>query len=394
MQVQTENELMNNTASAYLHQLQPFAIQFTESIGIRWYGLAYLSGFALSYLVILWVVRQGRSPMRRDDIVDFVTMVAIGTMIGGRLGYCVFYAPDLFLKFSSDFPFWGVLEVHKGGMASHGGILGVIVSSSLYAYRRGFSPFHAMDLTVFGGSLGIFFGRLANFVNGELFGRICEEACRFGVKFPQEVYLWYRLALEGKNLEGDPLVKLKSLGEAVSALGRIQLNGKTYDSISPGLWQSWVDSFGANSSKISAALGSLVDAVQMHNAQVVAAIEPVLSVRYPSQLYQALMEGLGVFVVLALIWMKPRKVGVVSAWFGILYALARIVGEAYRLPDAEIGYQFLGLTRGQILSIVMLAMVFVYFIYVVRRSGSKVGGWGVRKNTSVIDETEASKGAR
>ena len=117
---------MENMQQIYVHHLSPFAIQFTETFGIRWYGLAYLAGFLLCFFVTDWMAKKGLILLDRDKVSDFITFGAIGTLVGGRLGYAVFYAPELLLSWSSAFPYWGVLEVHKGGMASHGGIIGIM----------------------------------------------------------------------------------------------------------------------------------------------------------------------------------------------------------------------------------------------------------------------------
>src|SRR5690606_2859466 len=105
-----------------------------------------------------------------------------GTLIGGRLGYCLFYKPELLISFSSGFPFWGVLEVHKGGMASHGGILGIMVACWLFARREKIPTLHAIDVAAFGGQWGVIYGRIANFINGELYGREASEGFKWAVK--------------------------------------------------------------------------------------------------------------------------------------------------------------------------------------------------------------------
>src|ERR1035437_3608400 len=111
----------------WVHNLNPFLIRFTETVGVRWYGLAYLSGFVTGAMIITFIAKRGRSTLNPELITDFITYVVLGTMIGGRLGYALFYGPDLLTDFSSRFPYWGVLRVWEGGMASHGGIAGILV---------------------------------------------------------------------------------------------------------------------------------------------------------------------------------------------------------------------------------------------------------------------------
>jgi len=353
--------------STYVHNLSPFAIQFTETFGVRWYGLAYLGGFISGYLAILWMTQRGGTRFKVEQVADFITYIAIGVLIGGRLGYAAFYAPELFTAVDTKFPYWGVLKVNEGGMASHGGILGVMVVCYFYGRANKISFWHCLDLTVFGGALGFFFGRLANFVNGELYGREADPALRWAVKFPSEIYLWVQKSFE----------RLPSLGPAVDALGSMTINGEAVNLSSP-TWQTWLSNYGPDPmarQRIYETLEALIAAVQSGNTRVTEALAPALTSRHPSQLYQAVLEGLLVFLLMCWIWRKPQKVGVMSGWFGVLYCLARIIGEQFRMPDAHIGFQWLGLTRGQWLSVNLLAVAILFLIYAYRRSGDKFGGW-------------------
>ncbi len=344
----------------YLHSLDPFAIQFTETFGIRWYGLAYLSGFVSGYLAILWMVRRGRSAIAEKDLADFVTYTAVGVLAGGRLGYCLFYAPDLFVSFDSHFPYWGVLKVNEGGMASHGGIIGVMLVCWLYGRWHKVPFLHAIDLTVFGGSVGFFFGRIANFINGELYGRAAPEGLSWAVKFPQEMLLWPR----------QEFAKLKDLGSVFDQMGsmknalgeRIQVNAE--------IWQNWLTNYARDGSarqNVYDGIEAIIHSVQQGHMEVANALAPFVTPRYPSQLIQALFEGLLVFLALLWIWRKPLKPGVIGGWFGVLYCTARIAGEHFRLPDAHIGFQLLGLTRGQWISIGFLAFSIAYLVISARR---------------------------
>jgi phosphatidylglycerol---prolipoprotein diacylglyceryl transferase len=360
----------------YVHNLDPFALEFPKALqvgalhleGIRWYGLAYLTGFLLGYWVIRRMARLKTTPMKLDEIADFVTMIAVGTMVGGRLGYCLFYAPHLLAEFTSSPPFWGVLKVYEGGMASHGGILGVILICIWYARKRGYDPFHILDLVTFGGAVGFFFGRLANFVNGELYGREAPAGLSWAVKFPQEMFAWTR----------DNLTRLIDISPAVEKLGTIQTSHGETVTLTADTWRNWVQNYRGDTQSwmlVNDVIEKLVHATQNHQTKVIEALAPFLTPRYPSQLIQAVLEGLCVFIILNIIWLKPRKPGVVSGWFAMLYAIARIIGEQFRLPDAQIGYEWLGLTRGQWLSIVMFILVTVYFIYALRRPSLPMGGW-------------------
>jgi phosphatidylglycerol---prolipoprotein diacylglyceryl transferase len=363
-------------ADIYVHNLDPFAFEFPAFLrvgglhleGIRWYGLAYLAGFLVGYWVIRQMAKLRTTPMKMGEVADFITMIAVGTMVGGRLGYCLFYAPHLFTDFTSSAPFWGVLKVYEGGMASHGGILGVIAVCVWYGRRRGIDPFHVLDLVTLGGSIGIFFGRLANFINGELYGREAPAGLSWAVKFPQELFAWTR----------DNLTRLMDISPAVEKLGEIQTNNGEVVRLTAESWKNWVQHYRTDSQSwnlVNDVIEKLVQATQTGNAAVTEALAPFLTPRYPSQLIQALLEGLLVFIILNMIWRKPRKPGVVSGWFSILYAVARIIGEQFRLPDAHIGYEWLGLTRGQWLSAIMLVLVTCYLIYAIRRPSKPMGGW-------------------
>ncbi len=343
--------------STYFHTLDPFAIQFSEAFGIRWYGLAYLAGFLAGYWVIRALASRGRILLPIAQISDFVFSVALGTIIGGRLGYCLFYSPKLLTQFSTEIPFWGVLAVHEGGMASHGGIIGIITACYLYGRRWGIPAMHLCDLTTLGGTIGVFFGRIANFVNGELVGRAAPDSALWRVQFPQDVLSWPGFEPE----------RLHSLSSAVGTVG-----------VSAERWSTAVGDFlgsGVYSQLIESTLFRLIAATQSGNSATVASLRAVLTPRYPSQLIEALLEGLLLFVMLNIIWLKPRRPGVITGSFLVVYALVRCIGEQYRLPDLQIGYDIFGLTRGQLLSFFVLLVGVVVLVLSRRTADRTLGGW-------------------
>jgi phosphatidylglycerol:prolipoprotein diacylglycerol transferase len=347
--------------TAWVHNLDPFAFH-VGSFGIRWYGLSYLAGFVAGYWIIRWLVTRAASPLSAAQVSDFVFAVAMGTIIGGRLGYCIFYSPDLFTQFSSSPPFWGVLALNRGGMASHGGIIGVCAGCYWFGRSRKIPLLHLMDLTVFGGTVGIFFGRIANFINGELVGRPVESAVPWAVKFPQDIYLWPTQAPE----------RLQSLAPLAERAG-----------VSSEQWSGWLKVMpfdGSAYHHVEQVLGDIVFKIQAGSMELREAIAPLLVARHPSQLYEALLEGLLLFLVLFFIWRKPRKPGVIGSWFLTLYACVRIFGEQFRMPDAQIGFQALGLTRGQWLSIGMLVIGASILIAASRADAARLGGWGESKS--------------
>ena len=340
----------------YLHDLDPFVIQFTEFFGIRWYGLAYITGFLMGYFFLVKLSQIQKTPLNQKDISNFINYTIMGVILGGRLGFCLFYDPELFFKWSPTFPFWGVLEIHKGGMASHGGIMGLILACILFARVYSFSILHTLDLVVFGGSVGIFLGRIANFINGELYGRVIETKALFGVQFPSEIYTWHF----EKSVE-----KLLSLKQVLPYLGEVK--SPFGDSpLSLSSWDMWVTSSRSYTAEIQSVIHQMILMVQKGNLQVQEALSQILPVRYPSQIYQSLFEGLIPLILVGLMWWKwdSRKEGWIAAVWGGAYFMMRIIGEQFREPDFGIAV-VMGLTRGQWLSLVGFigVTIFIYFLY-------------------------------
>jgi phosphatidylglycerol:prolipoprotein diacylglycerol transferase len=249
--------------------------------GIRYYSLAYLMGFYILFVALRWQAKRGWSQLRGDAIADYVTWVAlVGTILGGRLGYCLLYEPRLTFTDPTYF-----FSVWKGGMASHGGILGVILVMIFYARAKKIPFYNLADATAFCVPLALGIGRCANFLNGELWGR--PTGVWWGVVFP--------------------------------------------------------------------------------------AAPPVFGVnvpRYPSQLIEAVLEGLVLQCLLVAVRLNTRREGAVALTFMAGYAILRIVGEQFREPDEDIGFWFGDITQGQLLSGLMLlaTAILVYFQFFARRA--------------------------
>jgi phosphatidylglycerol:prolipoprotein diacylglycerol transferase len=304
---------------------------------------------------------------------DFITFVVLGTMIGGRLGYAIFYSPDLLTDFSGHFPYWGVLRLWEGGMASHGGIAGIVAACAIFAWRYGVDWRHLADLTTLGGSIGIFFGRIANFINGELFGREASPQFPLAVKFPGEMQLWFQHDVERKLSDlTSTRDLLPKMTEAVKALGNSA--GVTLDQ-----WSTYLQNL-RSSTMAQAQAQRLIElvsqAIQDGNEKVRLALGAELTPRHPSQLYEACLEGLLLFVAVFWFWRKPRKPGVVGCLWLIGYALVRILGESFRLPDPQLGFRLFDLTRGQWLSLYLLVVSIGLLIWVQRREAPLIAGWG------------------
>ncbi|MCB0377736.1 MAG: prolipoprotein diacylglyceryl transferase [Bdellovibrionales bacterium] len=341
----------------WVHDLDPFLIQFTDSIGVRWYGLAYVTGFICAFFFMKWFSDKKISPMTVEQVSDFLTTLILGVLLGGRLGYALFYSPSLFTDFRPDFPFWGVLAVWEGGMASHGGFIGVWLACAYFSWRHKIEFPHLGDLTVVGAMIGIFLGRLANFANGELMGRVCDASYIFAVKFPQDIFRWV-------GYEPENLPKLK---DTVATLG-----------ISPSDWNLWLSNIPRYRSKFYSVANEIIEQVQNHNEQVTEAVGKALEPRHPSQLYAALTEGLIPLIITLWLWRKPRKPGIIGSIFIIIYGLGRIFNEQFRLPDAHISdlsQQPLGISRGQFISLWMLIVGFGFLIWSIKRKSKPLGGW-------------------
>jgi phosphatidylglycerol---prolipoprotein diacylglyceryl transferase len=244
-----------------LVHLGPFAI--------RWYALAYIAGILLGWVYARALVRAeslwgGKAPMTVLDFDDFILWVTLGIILGGRIGYVLFYNPEHFAEHPLE-----IIQLWNGGMSFHGGFTGCVVAVVLFARHRGIPILSLGDITCAVGPIGIFLGRIANFINGELWGRSASD------------------------------------------------------------WLPWAMVFPA------------------------AGLEP----RHPSQLYQALLEGLVLFLALFALSRRETlrtRFGGLTGAFLIGYGIARIIGETFRQPDVFLGYLVAGATMGQLLSVPMV----------------------------------------
>lgn len=187
--------------ATWTHHWDPFLIRFSENFGIRYYGLAYVLGFVVAAWLFARYWRAGRSQLPALQISDFMLAIILGVMIGGRLGSFVLYHPD---QLWSD-PL-SLFRVWEGGMASHGGMIGVTIAVWWFARSRHLPFLHLADLIVSAAPAGLLFGRLANFVNGELWGKPTTVAWAVvfantgGGNLPRHPSQLYEAALEGALL--------------------------------------------------------------------------------------------------------------------------------------------------------------------------------------------------
>jgi phosphatidylglycerol:prolipoprotein diacylglycerol transferase len=186
----------------YVHNLSPIALELGP-LAIRWYGLMYLLGFALFLLLGKLRAKDPWRDMTSRDVDDLLFMGMIGVIVGGRLGHVIFYGPpSYYLQHPLE-----IFAVWKGGMASHGGIIGVIVAMAWFARSRGKSFLKVADFVVPLVPLGLGAGRIGNFINGELWGRVADPSLPWAVIFPgagdnlpRHPSQLYQFALEGVAL--------------------------------------------------------------------------------------------------------------------------------------------------------------------------------------------------
>jgi phosphatidylglycerol:prolipoprotein diacylglycerol transferase len=294
----------------YLHNLSPDIVRFTDRIGLHWYGFAYVLGFYCAFLVMRSLSRRGYGQLKPEAIGDFITLVALfGVVLGGRLGYILFYKLDDYIAHPLN-----ALKLWEGGMASHGGILGIVIFTWFYARKHKISWPGLGDNLVVGAPLGLLFGRIANFINGELYGRATDVS--WAMKFPTELH--------------EPSMNSPEIN-ALFPDGNIPMH----------------------SNEIIAAVKQIPDGVQR--------LEAVLTPRHPSQLYEAAGEGLFLFLILYFVRTRSKDLpyGLLTGLFFILYAIARIVCEAYREPDSSL---ILGITKGQFYSTFMIGMGIAFIL--------------------------------
>jgi phosphatidylglycerol:prolipoprotein diacylglycerol transferase len=368
--------------AVWLHDLSPWVVRFGPSFGVRWYGLAYSGGFVLGWLLLRFLARRRALAIAPERAGDVVFACVLGVVLGGRLGYVIFYQPSLLWLVTSDPPWWGVLQVNKGGMASHGGMIGVILVAwwisrrwcdpaiLVESQRAGLATLgqrfrHLLDAMAMAVPPGMFLGRLANFINGELLGDVVVPPAAMGasdrpapwwsVRFPQEIDDEY-LRRIGRIADRPPLLdeaRWRDLEQLLSRAG-VTHPGERFE-------ETW---------------GRALDRIQHGGRDLARQIEPYLAARHPSQLYQALAEGVVLMILLWAVARRPRRPGIVGCWFMMGYGAMRVLTELWRLPDAQLAVQrFAGLSRGQWLSVAMFAIGLFALAIIRARPGIAVGGW-------------------
>lgn len=337
---------------AWVHDLDPVLLPVWGPLQLRWYGMAYLVGFVAGYLLLKRFARRGLWVVKEQEVADFIAYAAMfGVFIGGRLGYVFFYmVPDRGWESVTSDPAV-IFRVWDGGMASHGGFLGLMAFTLVYAWRKNLSWPGIGDSLVVACPLGLFFGRVANFINGELYGRLA-EGVPWAVKFPASL---------GDTVANDPQRFEKAMAAAVAAKPE-ELGG----------WQQ--SYFNATSAAEAQEIGRgfviHMEAVARENEAVRSAVAPYLDPLHPSQLYEALLEGAVLFAILYYLRVRFPNLahGVLTGLFFILYAVFRIVVEQFRQPDAAWVVEGV-LTKGQFYSLFMILIGIGFLVYAKLRGG-------------------------
>ena len=249
----------------FINNFDPVAFQII-SFEIRWYSLAYILGIIIGWILCKKIFIKNLDINQKFD--DYITYLIIGIIIGGRLGYVLFYNFSYYINNVSD-----IFKIWQGGMSFHGGLLGIIVASIFFAKKNNQDLFVYTDLVSLVAPIGIFFGRLANFINSELYGKVTEVP--------------------------------------------------------------WAVTF-----------------VKVDNLS-----------RHPSQLYEAIFEGIILFILLLYFRNKNflAKPGLISGLFLIFYSVFRFCIEFFRVPDEQIGYLIFNLSMGQIISLVFIMIGTIVF---------------------------------
>ena len=255
----------------FIHNLNPIIFDF-GILSLRWYSLAYLIGIIFGWWygkkVILKINRKDNKNFKLNLFDDYITYIVISIIIGGRIGYVLFYNLNYFITNPLE-----IFFIWNGGMSFHGGLLGIIFGTIYFAKKKGFDRLVLLDVVACVSPVGIFFGRIANFINGELYGK--PTILPWGVIF--------------NKIDNQP--------------------------------------------------------------------------RHPSQLYEAFLEGILLFILLrTIINEKSYRKGKCAALFLVFYSIFRVISEIFREPDSQIGYFFNYVSMGSLLSFFMLAVgIVMYF---------------------------------
>lgn len=332
----------------YVHSFNPVIYDF-GAFQPRWYGLAYLLGFLCGYVLLIRLARRGMLRVPVERVPDLVLNVCIfGVLVGGRLGYVLLYDPRLITQmdqvslFGLKIPMWGVLEVWRGGMSAHGGVIGTVLTLLYMAWRHKYSLANIGDAACMVTPLGLMFGRIANFINGELYGR--PTSVPWGVKFPTEIISRTKNPFDQALSENAPAVE-RAIQEVQHRFPHLGVRDAT----------DVVHQLQSGSYEVSGFIQRLF------------ARMPELKPRHPSQLYEAALEGALLFVICWTIGRLWKKDGMASGAFLTLYPVMRMIGEYFRVGDDPRTIVGITLSLGTWYSLLMIVPGLIYWIYWIRK---------------------------
>ena len=257
----------------FINNFEPVAIQIF-SLEIRWYSLAYIFGILFAWMYCKKILINDKNISKLFD--DLISYLIIGIILGGRLGYVLFYNTKYYLSNPIEIPM-----IWQGGMSFHGGLLGVLIATIIFANKNNVNKYIFLDLISDSAPIGIFLGRISNFINSELYGRKTDV-------------LWSVVFTNVDNIS-----------------------------------------------------------------------------RHPSQIYEAILEGLVLFFIMYSFTKKNylRKPGLISSLFLIFYSIFRFFVEFYRVPDEQLGFIFLNLTMGQFISLIFFC--FGFYLFSIKKNEDK-----------------------
>ena len=304
--------------ATYIQNMDPVIFDVAGPVKLRWYGMGYLLGFVLAFYLLKSLAKRKLWALPESKVADFIAYAAVfGVFVGGRLGYILFYQipKEGGGKELMEDPLM-VFRVWDGGMASHGGILGLMIFTLVYARLQKVSWTAVGDGLCVVAPIGIGFVRCANFINGELYGRTA-QGVNWAMKFPSSLY---------EDWKGKPEV-VREAFDACSA-------------VDPSIQEQPYDYLVARARE---------------NPELQETLGEYLLARHPSQLYEALLEGFVLFAILIITRLKFPKLpnGILTGMFFLFYAIFRIIVENYREPDQGQAL-VMSLTKGQFYSVFMV----------------------------------------
>ena len=307
-------------------------------LALRWYGLMYVFAFVFGFLVFRWLQKSGYLRIKAQDVTNYIVVGVLGTFIGGRLGYLLFYQFDkLFLGDDADFGM--IFRVWEGGMSFHGGVIGVSLAVFIYSLKKKHNFWNIMDGASHIVPFGVAMVRIGNFINGELYGRYITDSSGNPITDPEKLP-WYAMKFptDREASAGQQAMEQAAREDYIAnnpgvSLNDIPDNIYQVPPVKPDIWEQ---------------------------------VQHLFPGRWPSQLVQFALEGM---LVLLLIWLFRRymkRPGQIAGMFLALYAIFRIPAEMVRQPDAQIDpsqaeqlggtaafLASIGMTMGQFLSVII-----------------------------------------